>query len=131
MQLHSIKEQLELQMEVEMGTDFITSDAKVIQKTKKRDNKLLVKFPDGEYVAGENPINTLLDAIWKIGPEIIRRKELMFKDKLIVTYSKKYNGQVQVGQDLWLTVPNMTNDKYKMLRVISSSLRLNLEISII
>ena len=131
MQLYSIKGQLGLDMEVEMGTDFITSDAKVVQKSKKRDNKLLVKFPNGEYVAGDNPIDTLIDTIWQIDPEKIRRKELEFKQKSIVTFSKKYNGQVQVGENLWLTVPNMTKDKYKMLRAISSALHLNLEITII
>ena len=131
MQLTSIKSQLEIAMEVEMGTGFITSDAKVIQKSKKKDDKLLVKFPNGEYAAGENPIDTLIDAIWQIGPDNIRRKELMFKDKPIITLSKQYNGQVQVGQNLWLTVPNQTKDKYKMLRIIDVMMKLRLEISII
>lgn len=131
MQLISIRTQLGLQMEVEVGTDFETSDEKVIQKQKKKDDKLLVKFPSGEYAAGENPIDTLIDAIWHIGPEIIQRKELMFKNKNIITPIKKYNGQVQVGENMWLTVPNSTKDKYKMLRIIDAMLRLRLEITII
>ena len=131
MQLISIKTQLGLQMEVEVGTNFITSDAKVVQKSKKKDDKLLVKFPNGDYAAGENPIDTLIDAIWQIGPDNIRRKELMFKDKPIITLSKQYNGQVQVGQNYWLTVPNQTKDKYKMLRIIDVMMKLGLEINII
>lgn len=131
MQITSIKSQLGIAMEVEMGTGFITSDAKVVQKSKKKDDKLLVKFPNGEYAAGENPIDTLIDAIWQIGPDNIRRKELTFKDKPIITLSKQYNGQVQVGQNLWLTVPNQTKDKYKMLRIIDVMMKLGLEISII
>ena len=131
MQLTSIKSQLGIAMEVEMGTGFITSDAKVVQKSKKKDDKLLVRFPNGEYAAGENPIDTLIDAIWQIGPDNIRRKELTFKDKPIITLSKQYNGQVQVGQNLWLTVPNQTKDKYKMLRIIDVMMKLGLEISII
>ena len=131
MQLISIRTQLGLQMEVEVGTDFETSDEKVIQKQKKKDDKLLVKFPSGEYAAGENPIDTLIDAIWQIGPEIIQRKELMFKNKNIITPIKKYNGQVQVGENMWLTVPTSTKDKYKMLRIIDAMLRLRLEITII
>lgn len=131
MQLISIRTQLGLQMEVEVGTDYETSDEKVIQKQKKKDDKLLVKFPSGEYAAGENPIDTLIDAIWQIGPEIIQRKELMFKNKNIITPIKKYNGQVQVGENMWLTVPNSTKDKYKMLRIIDAMLRLRLEITII
>ena len=131
MQLTSIKSQLGIAMEVEMGTGFITSDAKVVQKSKKKDDKLLVRFPNGEYAAGENPIDKLIDAIWQIGPDNIRRKELTFKDKPIITLSKQYNGQVQVGQNLWLTVPNQTKDKYKMLRIIDAMMKLGLEISII
>ena len=131
MQLTSIKSQLGIAMEVEMGTGFITSDAKVVQKSKKKDDKLLVRFPNGEYAAGENPIDTLIDAIWQIGPDNIRRKELTFKDKPIITLSKQYNGQVQVGQNLWLTVLNQTKDKYKMLRIIDVMMKLGLEISII
>lgn len=131
MQLNSIKIQLGIQMEIEIGTDFITSDEKVAQKSKKRDAKLLVKFPNGEYVAGDNPIDTLIEAIWEIGPENIKRKELVFKDKSIITFSKQYNGQVQVGKDLWLTVPSLTKEKYMMLRNISSVMKLGLEITII
>ncbi len=131
MQLISIKSQLGIAMEVELGRDFITSDAKLVQKSKKKDDKLLVKFPNGEYAAGDNPIDTLIDAIWQIGPDNIRRKELMFKEKPIITLAKMYNGQVQVGQNLWLTVPNQTKDKYKMLRIIDVMMKLGLEISII
>jgi len=131
MQLISIKSQLGLNMEVEIGTGFITSDAKVVQKSKKKDDKLLVKFPNGEYAAGDNPIDTLIDAIWQIGPDNIRRKELMFKDKPIITLSKQYNGQIQVGQNYWLNVPNLTKDKYKMLRIIDVMMKLGLEVMII
>lgn len=131
MQLISIKTQLGIAMEVEMGSDFITSDAKVVQKSKKAGDKLLVKFPNGEYAAGMNPIDTLIDAIWQIGPENIRRKELMFKGKSIITMSKQYNGQVQVGQNYWLTVPNTTKEKYKMLRIIDVMMKLGLKITLI
>ena len=131
MQLISIKTQLGLQMEVEIGTDFITSDEKIVQKSKKKDDMLLVKFPNGYYSAGENPIDTLIDAIWQIGPENIRRKELTYKGKPIITLSKQYNGQVQVGHNLWLTIPNQTKEKYQMLRIIDAMMRLGLEVSII
>ena len=131
MQLISIKSQLGIAMEVEMGTDFITSDAKVIQKSKKRDNKLLVKFPDGEYIGGENPIDTFLETIWKIGVDELKRKGIECCGKPMVTFSKQFIGQVQVGENRWLTIPPQTKDKLKMLRVISSTMRLGLKISII
>lgn len=131
MQLTSIKKQLNLNIEVEMGADFITSDVKVVQKSKKRDNKLLVKFPDGEYIGGENPIDTFLETIWKIGVDELKRKGIEYCGKPMVTFSKQFIGQVQVGENRWLTIPPQTKDKLKMLRVISSTMRLGLEISII
>lgn len=131
MQLTSIKNQLELQMEIEIGSDFITSDVKVEQKSKKRDYKLLVKFPDGEFVGGENPIDTFLETIWKIGIEDVFRKGLEYSGKTLITTRKQYNGQVQIDKGYWLTVPPQTKDKFKMLRILDAIMRLNLEISMI
>ena len=129
MQLIAIKKQLDLQMEVEIGTDFVTNDTKVTVPSKKRDNKILVKFPNGEYVASNNPIDTLIEAIGEIGPESIWRKELTFMNKPIITSSKRFDKQVQVGKNLWLTVPTQTKDKYKLLCLINSTMRLGLEVS--
>lgn len=131
MQLISIKTQLGINLQVEEGYDFITSDVKPEQRQRKEKDKLLVKFPNGEYAAGDNPIDTLIDAIWQIGPDVIKRKELMFANKKIITPVKMYNGQVQVGDDMWLMVPNGTKDKYKMLRIIDAMLRIGLEITIL
>lgn len=131
LQLKSIAKQLKVNMEVEIGMGFITSDVKVAQRSKSRDKKLLVKFPDGEYVGGENPIDTFLQTVWKIGVEELRRKGLEYKGKPLITVTKQYNGQVQVDANRWLTIPPQTKDKYMMLRVIDSMMRLHLEISII
>ena len=130
-QLRSIAQQLGINMKVEIGEDFITQKAPSDQKGKKRDNKLLVKLSNGEYLAGDNPIDTFIETIWHIGPDKIKRKELVFSNRPIITLSKMYNGQVQVGQNLWLTVPGQTKDKYKMLRIIDVMMKLGLEISII
>jgi hypothetical protein len=130
-QLRSIAQQLGINMEVELGDNFITTKVKSDLSGRKRDNKLLVKFPNGEYAAGDNPIDTLLEAIWQIGPENIRRKELTFQNKPIITPTKQFNGQVQVGNGMWLTVPAQTKDKYKMLRIIDAMMRLGLEITML
>ena len=131
MQLVSIKTLLGIDMEVEMGTDFITSDAKVVQKQKKKDKKLLVKFPDGEYVAGDNPIDTFIDTIWKIGVEEVKRRGIEYSGKPLITTVKQYSGQVQVDANRWLTIPPQTKDKAKMLVVINAVMRLNLEVTIL
>ena len=130
-QLKSIAKQLNIPLEVEVGQDFITSDVKVKQKSPKRDTKLLVKFPDGEYVAGDNPVDTFLQTIWKIGIEEIRRKGLEYKGKPLITTTKQFNGQIQIDASRWLTIPPLTIDKYKLLRVIDSMMRTKLEITMI
>lgn len=131
LQLSSIKDQLGLGMEIEVGTDFITSDVKVVQSGKKRNEKLLVKFPDGEYVGGENPIDTFLECIWKIGADEVFRKGLQYKDKPLITTRQQYRGQVQIGKDYWLTIPPQTKDKFKMLRILDAVMKLKLEVTII
>lgn len=131
LQLTSIAKQLGLNIIVETGSDFITSDEKIIQKKSTKDQKLLVKFPDGEYIGGENPIDTYLESIWKLGVDEIFRKGVEYSGKKLITTTKQYNGQVQVGNNRWLVVPPQTKDKYKMLRVLGAILRQKLEINII
>ncbi|MBQ8968891.1 MAG: hypothetical protein IJ064_04055 [Bacteroidaceae bacterium] len=65
LQLRSIAKQLGLNMEVEIGDDFITQKLGIKNSGRKKDNKLLVQFPDRTFVAGENPIDSLLESIWK------------------------------------------------------------------
>ncbi len=131
MQLVSIKSHLGINMEIELGCDFITSDKKVVQRSKKKDNKLLVKFPDGEYVGEENPIDTFINSIWKLGIEEIKRKGIEYARKPLITSTKQYNGQVQVDKDRWLVVPPLTKDKYKCLLVVGALLHQKLEVNII
>ncbi len=131
LQLRSIAQQLGINMEVELGENFITQKVKIDLTGRKRDTKLLVKFPNGDYAAGVNPIDTFIETIGLIGPENIRRKELQYKNKPIITLTKQFNGQIQVGQNLWLTVPNQTKDKYKMLCVINLMMKLGLEITML
>lgn len=131
LQLRSIAQQLKINMEVEIGENFITQKVATNLAGRKRDNKLLVRFPDGTFVAGDNPIDTLLETIWKIGPDVIKRKELEWMGKPVVTLTKVYNGQVQVGKNLWLNVPGSTADKCRILRAISTQMRLNLDVNII
>ena len=129
--MRSIAQKLGINMEVEIGDGFITKKKEIDLSGRKRDTKLLVKFPDGTFAAGENPIYSFLEAIWKIGVDKIARKELEFRGKPIITYSKMYNGQVQVDKDKWLTVPGQTKDKYKLLRFLDMMMRLGLEVNLI
>ena len=130
-QLLIIADQLVINMKVEIGDDFITTKTQKKQTRKKRDSKLLVKFPDGNYVAGENPIDTFLEAIWTIGPNFIKQKGIEYQEKPVITYSKIINNQIQVGKDYWVIVPGTTNEKCKLLRFLSSKMKLGLEVNVI
>ena len=130
-QLLSIKQQLNLDIKIEMGTDFETDKCKMFQKSKKMSNCLLVKFPDGEYVGGQNPIDTYIEALKKIGFETLLKRNVQIAGKQLITSSKMYNGQVEIESNKWLTIPGLTKEKIKSLRVIGSYMHLDLEITLI
>ena len=51
-----------------------------------------------------------------------------FSGKPLITPTKQYNGQIEIGNKRWLTIPPQTKDKLKTLKVISAQMHLNLEI---
>lgn len=131
LQLVSIRNQLGIDMKVEIGYDFETDQSKAFQKSKSKDSCLLVKFPDGEYVGEENPIQTYIGAINKLGTDNLKRRRIELAGKKLITARKEYNGQIQLDDDTWLTVPSLTKDKLKWLRIIGSYMSQNLDVSII
>lgn len=131
LQLRSISDQLSLGLVVELGTDFETQINPNKEKKSRTKDKLLVKFPDGEFVANDSALDTYLETIWKLGVDDIMRKHLTWGDKDLITTSQVANGQIQVGERRWVMVPNITKDKAKLLRVVAAMLRINLEITII
>lgn len=131
MQLRTINDQLDLGLTIEVGVDFETQvDTNKERKVRKND-KLLVRFPDGEYVANGSALDTYLETIWKLGIDDIMRKHLSWGGKDLITTEQVTNAQVQVGERRWVMVPNMTKDKAKVLRVASAMLRINIEVTLI
>lgn len=131
MQLNSINQELALGLKIELGADLQTQeDPNKEAKTKQRD-KLLVKFPDGEYYANENNTETFLEVIWQLGVDEIMRKDLSWGNNPLISFTKQYRGQIQVGDNRWIFVPGTTQNKAKLLRVIGAMLRVKFEISVI
>lgn len=108
--------------------------------------QLRVTMPDGTVICHKSATMTMVDVLVAIGSEnfakittenchlplLSREIYPRYKDYMKPVCDGWYiNGQVQVGQNLWLTVPNQTKDKYKMLRIIDVMMKLGLEISII
>ncbi len=70
--------QLHLGLKIELGTDFDTSGGSWKGKREPRSrDKLLVKMPDGEYIANDSALETFLEVIWKLGIEDIRKKGIV------------------------------------------------------
>ncbi len=83
---------------------------------------MLVHFPDDEFIAGDNPIDTFIQSIWKIRIDKLQRKGLNINEKSLITRNKLYKGQIQ---------PNTTKDKAKLLHIISSIMHIDLKITIL
>lgn len=131
MQLRSINEQLALGLSIELGADFKAENTPNKEKKSRTKDKLLVKFPDGEFVGNNSALDTFLEVIWKLGINEIMWKNLTWGGNSLITTSKVINSQVQVGENRWVIVPGTTKDKMKLLRVIGAMLHISLEITII
>lgn len=129
LQLNAINGQLSLGLTIELGDDFETQDNPNKERRTKTKDKLLVKFPDGQYFANNSATDTFFEVIWEIGVDKIKQKELSWCGKPLITTSKMFNGQVQIDNQRWIIVPNTTKDKVKLLRVIGAILRINMEIT--
>ncbi|MGM9821306.1 MAG: hypothetical protein ACI30D_01770 [Muribaculaceae bacterium] len=131
LQLRSLNDSLGLGLEIEIGEDFETQKVPDrISKSKTKDN-LLVRFPDGEYIASQSTIETFTQTIWEIGIDQVMRKGIDYAGSPLITTRQENNRQVQIGPDRWIKVPNTTKEKAKLLRIIAIYMHINLEITIV
>lgn len=128
--LTSIAKKLGIDCTIEIGEDFETSKAKGFTKARKKAGGLLIQFADGEFVGGESPKDSYLQAINKIGLDVIASKGFESRGKELVTRFNKYSDQIKSG-DKWITIPGLTKDKIFALERISQKLGLGLKITII
>lgn len=131
LQLNAINNQLDLGLKIELGDDFETQEESEKEKRSKSKDKLLIKMPDGEYIGNDSALETFLETVWQLGIEEIRKKDLSWGGNPLITRTQIVNNQVQVDTDRWITVPNTTRDKVKLLRVIGAMLHVKMEISVI
>lgn len=131
LRLTTIIKQLEIEgITVEIGTDFETSNVKGFSKSRKKVGGLLIQFADGEFIGGESPKDSYIQALTKIGLDTICYKGFEDRGEELVTRYNKYKGQVQSGGK-WITIPGQTKDKIRALERISQKLNLGLKITII
>lgn len=131
LQLKAINDQLDLGLKIETGTDFETQEEPDKERRSKSKDKLLIKMPDGEYIANDSALDMFLEVVWQLGIEDIRKKDLSWGGNPLVTNKKIAKNQVQVDSNRWIIVPNTTKDKVKLLRVIGAMLHIKMDINII
>ncbi len=130
-QLHSINSQLLLNLILEIGPDL-----PIVTHTKKRGSRkvksqLMITLPDGRVFAGESQTETFVAFIDYVGIDNVCRKHISVANKHLVTATRLYNGQVQVRNGKWLTIPNTTKDKYKILKIIGSVFHMKIDVVIV
>lgn len=125
-QLLALNIRLNLDIKVEEGTGFVV---KTKASNRKRNRQyLLVDFEDGTLIGGDNQTESFIEAVQHIG--VSKIKNLTWRDEPIVSSYKSNKYQVQLGTGEWLTVPNSTKEKYKMLAVISACTQIKMKLAI-
>lgn len=130
-QLLAIKNMLGLELKVELGDDFETDKVKTFQKKRKGKGALLVKFPNGEYIGGKNPIDTYKETILKIGIEGLKRRHIELGGKPLVSHTDVTKAYTEIAPGTWLAIPSTTKEKAKYLKIIGAFMRISLEVTII
>jgi hypothetical protein len=126
LQLMTINKQLNIGLEIDMSEDF---KGERVKRGERSMCILEVEFPDGETIGEENTAETFMQCIWKLGIDKVMRLNLKQGGKDLITFTKQYNGQVQVDANRWLIIPGSLKDKVKLLRVIGVMLHLRIKIT--
>lgn len=130
-QLLAVKEQLNLDINIEIGTDFEKDKVKLFSKERVTKGSLLVSFPDGEFIGRTNPIDTYKDVILKIGLKSISAKNIEFLGKPLIAFSQVTNNYVEIDKGKWLYVPGTTKEKAKCLKILGLLMRIQYDVDII
>ena len=133
MQLRTIAEKLSINLRVEMGkfdaVELSPKKERAAEKPKQKRAKLHVTFADGCTLC-DGYQKVFVAAIEHIGLDKVKKIDIKFGMKRILTPLKMYNGQTQLSSGEWLSLPRLMKDAYKMLKVISSMTHTPLELRI-
>lgn len=130
-QLKAINTLLKLKLKIEIGSDFETEENPYKEKKSRTIRKLLVKLPNGDFIGNDKSTDTFLETIWCLGIDNIYRKEIDWRGYPLITRYKRFENQVQIDRDRWITVPNQSKDMIKLLKIIAMYLHVNIEINLI
>lgn len=124
-QLVSINNQLNLGLQIDLSSDI---KGERVERGSKGMSVLEVTFPDHTVIGEESTSETFMQCIWHLGIDAVRKLNLMYGGKDLITAANLYKGQVQIGDNRWLVIPASLKDKVKILRVISAMLHIKMDI---
>ena len=118
MQLISIKQQLNLDIKIELGRNFETTRF-YTGRTRKTTN--LATIINDEMVIDE-PISVYIKILKHIGLEKLKESPIRISNQKIVTPINLYDGQLEVEQKQWITLPPQPYSRsvIKWLQIILS-----------
>lgn len=114
-----------------MSSDFETADNPYKASRPRTIKKLVVKLSDGELIGKKKSTETYLEAVRRLGVENIYSKRIAWRGAPLITSRKIYDNQVQVDKDRWITVPGLSKDMEKVLKIVGIFLRVDIEVNLI
>lgn len=125
-QLVSINNQLNLGLQIDLSSDI---KGQRIARGSKGMTVLEVTFPDLTVIGEKSTSETFMQCIWHLGIDAVRKLNLKYGGKDLITSANLYKGQVQIDENRWLVIPALLKDKVKILRVISALLHIKMDIT--
>ena len=131
MQLKAINIKLNLDLKIEIGENLETDDA--MARTNKagggkKNSRLAVMFPDGYVMRGTSIQDTFQLCAKRMGIDLIKRKNIQWAGKPLVTVTQQYRSQMEIDNHTWLYLPGSFKDCTKLLRVMSAMLGVGLKV---
>ena len=124
LQLNLIKQQLNLDVIIELGRDFETTR---FNTGRTRKSTYLVTIINNEVIIKE-PISVYITILKYIGLEKLKESPIRISNQKIVTSINLYDSQLKIEQNLWVTLPPQPHSRtvIKWLKIILSVMRTDL-----
>ena len=131
--MKEIDRQLQLGLKIDIGTD-LSVNTKIKKRNSPRSKKNIeVTMPDGTIIKYDTFIETYLAVLETLEPLLVNivNRNIIYKGMELFTNTEIYPGrQLRIGERRWIISPYSVKEAGKLLTIIASYLRINLEIKI-
>lgn len=129
-QLININRQFDIDMKIEVG-NFKGEANPRIEGTTKHKNRLVVTMPNGDVIDHESYRQVFVDCIYKLGPRKVSAASVninVSKNRDLFSTTNSDGNRFKLDETLYVEMPYTSKDAMKYLKIIGSSLRVNLRI---